>query len=448
MPVPPAPPGPPGRPPGRCPSRPSGRPPPSGRRPGRCVPIPWAGANGLLPGRGVPGLRPTLPGVGPPGRGAGRAAPPGRGAGAGADDDGAAASAAGRSASGFAGRSVGAGAGAGAGAGGLGPGRAPGLGPAAGFGADEVTSPSSELTGAPGVARGPAGLAGSVFFSAAGLAVFAGALPEASSLGASALPPSDSRRRRTTGASSVEDGPRTYSPISLSFFRSSLLVIPISLAISWTRGLATTLLHGPDPRSGPVSLLTCSSLDSHRVVMSVSPLSGSSRRGSSAFSDAATARFSARPSVSLLPRGPLNPPGRELRQPERQRGGRLHRATKGPSQGIAPLRRCHARLPGMQVGTAPRQPRGRAVDHLVTDPDEPDEAVLVIRATTSDAGALGSHPTSLRGHCARPVSTRLGSAPVIAPAPVTSWMLATPAFGPDLPAIQRAKVDSAKFTTR
>lgn len=286
MPVPAAPPGPPGRAPGRC-SRPSGRLPPSGRRLGRWVPMPWAGANGLLPGRGPLGLRPTLPGVGPPGRGAGRVPPP-PGRGAGADEDGAGRSAEGRSADGRSTSGCFA-AGFGAGAGAFGPGRAPGLGVAAGLGADDVTAPSSELTGAPGVARGPAGGAGSAFFSAAGLLLAGAAFLGASVFGASVGPLSDSRRRRTTGASNVEDGPRTYSPISLSFFRSSLLVIPISLAISWTRGLATTLLHGPDPRSGPVSLLTCSSLGSHRVVMSVSPLSGSCRRGSSAFSDAATA---------------------------------------------------------------------------------------------------------------------------------------------------------------
>jgi len=47
---------------------------------------------------------------------------------------------------------------------------------------------------------------------------------------------------RTTGASTVDDGPLTYSPSSFSFARRSLLDTPSSFAISWTRGFATTLL--------------------------------------------------------------------------------------------------------------------------------------------------------------------------------------------------------------
>src|SRR5699024_6300023 len=53
----------------------------------------------------------------------------------------------------------------------------------------------------------------------------------------------DSFRRRTTGASIVEDAERTNSPISLSLARTALLSTPNSLASSYTRTFATTLLQ-------------------------------------------------------------------------------------------------------------------------------------------------------------------------------------------------------------
>ena len=74
-------------------------------------------------------------------------------------------------------------------------------------------------------------------FAAEGLGA-AGLAAGVSGFGANA-----SRTLRTTGASRVDEALETYSPISVSFFKSSLLVIPISFAISWTRGLATTLLR-------------------------------------------------------------------------------------------------------------------------------------------------------------------------------------------------------------
>ena len=52
----------------------------------------------------------------------------------------------------------------------------------------------------------------------------------------------DSRRRRATGASTVEDADFTNSPCSLSFASSSLLVTPSSLANSCTRALPATAL--------------------------------------------------------------------------------------------------------------------------------------------------------------------------------------------------------------
>lgn len=60
--------------------------------------------------------------------------------------------------------------------------------------------------------------------------------------GAGLLPPNDSRSRRATGASTVDDADLTNSPCSLSRARTSLLVTPSSLANSCTRALpaATT----------------------------------------------------------------------------------------------------------------------------------------------------------------------------------------------------------------
>ena len=223
--------------------------PPSGRLGRRCcVPMPCAGAKGLLPGRGPLG-RLAGPGVGPPGREvAGRVDGPG--------PPSPRWCAAGLLAPGVLGRAAGvAGREAGFGAGGFGPGIAPGVGAE---GAD-----SSRVDDSTGVADG-AGVTGLAGASAAagasgvgavttsgaaaglaglGLAGAAGAGRVASGLGSSfGFSPSVSRIFRTTGDSRVEDGPRTYSPISLSLVKSSLLVIPTSFAISWTRGLATTLL--------------------------------------------------------------------------------------------------------------------------------------------------------------------------------------------------------------
>src|SRR5699024_4239277 len=99
----------------------------------------------------------------------------------------------------------------------LGPGFAPGLGAglAPGF-------------GAPGFA---AGLAADFFSPPEDFAPSAGAESAKASL-----------TRRTTGASSVEEAERTNSPISWSFSRTFLLVVPSSFASSWTRGFATVLL--------------------------------------------------------------------------------------------------------------------------------------------------------------------------------------------------------------
>lgn len=54
------------------------------------------------------------------------------------------------------------------------------------------------------------------------------------------LPPNDSRSRRATGASTVDDADLTNSPCSFSRARTSLLVTPSSLANSCTRALPAT----------------------------------------------------------------------------------------------------------------------------------------------------------------------------------------------------------------
>jgi hypothetical protein len=160
-----------------------------------------ADEKGLFPTRGVRGAG-LGPGVAPPGRGPGVG--PGRaGAGAGADA-----------------------AGAGAGA------------DAAGAGADAAAAGAAGSAGAGAGSGGAAGL-GAAFSGAgaaalAGAAFFAGApLPSALTLSAAGFaPPKDSRSRRATGASTVEDADLTNSPCSLSRASTSLLVTPSSLANS------------------------------------------------------------------------------------------------------------------------------------------------------------------------------------------------------------------------
>ena len=301
--------------PGRAPGTPGRAPGASGRR-RCCVPMPWAGANGLLPGRGAPGLREPAPGVGAPGLGPGT---PGRGAEE--PGPGRCPGAAGRCGAGVAGRAAwgagvtgaaggvaGRGAGAGAGAG-AGPGvGTEGLGAAGrAASADGAGAGETGATGADGATAGAASDAvGAGLGRAAGAGAGFGAV--AGAAGAGALP-SASLMRRTTGASSVEDGPRTYSPFSPSQARRSLLVLPISLAISWTRGFATTLLCGPTSKGRTFSCAE-SSLGSHRVVMSVSPPSGCRPVG----------RGTMRPRQRRGPLDIISSPGGSI-QPEGQRAG-------------------------------------------------------------------------------------------------------------------------------
>ena len=67
-------------------------------------------------------------------------------------------------------------------------------------------------------------------------------LVEGSVLAAGLVAGNASRNLRTTGASMVEDGDLTNSPMSVSFAMISLLVLPSSFASSCTRALPATAL--------------------------------------------------------------------------------------------------------------------------------------------------------------------------------------------------------------
>jgi hypothetical protein len=229
-------PGIPGRPPG-CGARPSGArgpaaPVPSGTgRAGRERPIPCEGANGLFPGRGVPGRRPPgAPGSPPvePGRGrgavvgcsavraAGAACPgargtPGRGTAVGWGPVGwgrvgATGGAAGADAAGAMGVAGVAGAGGAAAVGAVGAVAAgTSTGTSATTAADGACSPSAFLAAA--------FLAGAFLTGGGSLASF-------------------SLRRLSTGASTVDEADRTNSPMSFSMLRTVLLSTPSSFASS------------------------------------------------------------------------------------------------------------------------------------------------------------------------------------------------------------------------
>jgi hypothetical protein len=132
---------------------------------------------------------------------------------------------------------------------GLGPGVAPGVGLGRAGGAAGLGGADAAAGGAAGGSAGAAGAAGAAGLAAgafSGAAVVAAALagePFPSVLtfcAAGFAPPNDSRNRRATGASTVEDADLTNSPCSLSRARTSLLVTPSSLANSCTRALPAT----------------------------------------------------------------------------------------------------------------------------------------------------------------------------------------------------------------
>lgn len=188
---------------------------------------------GDIPGRGVPGRGPPGPGRGPCGRGIGRSTGccvengllptlGTRGAGLGALDGG--------------------------------PGRGPGVGPgraagaAGGAAAAGGGAASAAGAGAAGLGAGAGSEALGVGAGALAAAAVAGdgpagadaPLPADLDFSAGLPPPNDSRSRRATGASTVEDADLTNSPCSLRRARTSLLVTPSSLANSCTRALPAT----------------------------------------------------------------------------------------------------------------------------------------------------------------------------------------------------------------
>lgn len=147
---------------------------------------------------------------------------------------------------------------AGAGVTGLGAGFGPGRGPEAAGAVEGVllAGAAAGVTGAGAAGAAGAGLgAGAPGLGAAGRAAAAGdgaagegaALRGAPGLAAvlPALPPGPCKASvnlRTTGASIVEDAERTNSPSSWSLAMTTLLSTPNSLASSYTRTLATSLL--------------------------------------------------------------------------------------------------------------------------------------------------------------------------------------------------------------
>lgn len=229
-------PGTPGRAPGVGPPRPAGGRgavglPPSG--PGRGArgwPIPWEEANGLLPGRGVPGRRPLGPGVPgsppvEPGRGRGGTAEPSPDLAAGAAWPGARGTT-GRGTGvgcGGAGCSVARAAGAAGAEGAVGTAAAGAGGVVAAGGAGGVAAGASAGTST-GVGAA-ATCSPSAVFAAAAFFVVA-FLTGGGSLASFSL------RRLSTGASTVEEADRTNSPMSFSMLRTVLLSTPSSFASS------------------------------------------------------------------------------------------------------------------------------------------------------------------------------------------------------------------------
>lgn len=257
---------------------------PAGRAPGRGAPWP-----GRPPSRRSPPCWPA--GAGRAGRGPGVAPEAGRGApepdgpagvdgpdgalgcaGAGAENSAWGTGVTGAGLVGAAGATGATGAAGAAGAG-LGPGRGPGAGAPEPAGRE----PAAGVTGegpAAGLGPGAAGRAGAPGVGAPGLpgrgapGLAAEGLPEAEP------PPgpcSASVSLRTTGASIVEDAERTNSPSSWSLAMTTLLSTPNSLASSYTRTLATSLLL----RSGVVVRRTVAtswaySSRAHRVLIAIS----------------------------------------------------------------------------------------------------------------------------------------------------------------------------------
>lgn len=139
------------------------------------------------------------------------------------------------------------------GAGDAGAGRGAGFGPGVGRGpgAAGAAGAAAGVSAAAGLGAGGRGAAGRAACAGEGAPGLAGAALRAEA----GLPPPlpcwrASVNLRTTGASMVEDAERTNSPSSWSLAMTTLLSTPNSLASSYTRTLATSLLLGPGA-SGP-----------------------------------------------------------------------------------------------------------------------------------------------------------------------------------------------------
>lgn len=154
-----------------------------------------------------------------------------------------------------------------AGAGAAGAGFGAGLGPGRGPDAAGVTGAAAGVSAAAGFGAGGRGAAGRAACAGEGAPGLAGV-----ALRGAGLPPPPPCWRasvsfRTTGASIVEDAERTNSPSSWSLAMTTLLSTPNSLASSYTRTLATSLLLGPglrpDRRYFMGVLIACSS-SAHR----------------------------------------------------------------------------------------------------------------------------------------------------------------------------------------
>lgn len=197
--------------------------------------MPCLDENGLLPGR-APGALGA--GAFGPGRGPGVGAPGLGAAAAGAAGAAGAGAAGAADAAGATGATGASGAGSGVGSGAL---RGPGTGPGTRFGA---TCPAGSAAGAAGV-----GAAGAADAGADGVGAGAAALlPDFLAPWARSASPCTSLRRRTTGASTVEEADFTYSPMSFRVLRTTLLSTPNSLASSWTLTATFLLQGGPTPK--------------------------------------------------------------------------------------------------------------------------------------------------------------------------------------------------------
>ncbi len=178
--------------------------------------MPWLDANGLLPGRASP--EDERGGLGAPGLGAA---------------DRAGASAAGFWAAGASGTSA-----AGAAVVAAGSGAGAGVFFGAGFWAAGASGTSAAGAGVFAAGFGPGVGAPELLVCAA---AFAGGVDVLSAAG------NLSRMERTMGGSSVDDAERTYSPADFNSASKTLLSTPSSLASSYTRTFATTLLSRPVP---------------------------------------------------------------------------------------------------------------------------------------------------------------------------------------------------------